>query len=82
MNKIKEALSDCNQAISFDDTYVEAYLRRAKCYMDLEQYEDAVRDYEKITKMNIGLCNMNMVRGTSLILSVRVSCLINMLHRI
>ena len=52
MNKFKEALSDCNQAISFDDTYVKAYLRRAKCYMDLEQYEDAVRDYEKLNKMD------------------------------
>jgi len=51
MNKLKEALGDCNQAISLDETYVKAYLRRAKCHMDLEQYEDAVRDYEKINKM-------------------------------
>lgn len=51
INRLKEALSDCNDAIALDDGYVKAYLRRAKCYMDLEQYEDAVRDYEKLNKM-------------------------------
>ena len=51
MGKTKEALNDCNQAVSLDESYVKAYLRRAKCYMDLEQYEEAVRDYEKINKM-------------------------------
>lgn len=31
---------------------MKAYLRRAKINMDLEQFEDAVRDYEKINKMD------------------------------
>ena len=51
MNRLKEALSDCNDAIALDEGYIKAYLRRAKCYMDLEQYDDAVRDYEKLNKM-------------------------------
>lgn len=51
MGKQQEALNDCNQAIALDDLYIKAYLRRAKCCMDLEKFEEAVRDYEKINKL-------------------------------
>merc|ERR1712025_1110519 len=33
-----------------DPNYTKAMLRRAKCYMDTEQYEEAIRDYERILK--------------------------------
>ncbi|XP_064171178.1 dnaJ homolog subfamily C member 7-like isoform X1 [Anguilla rostrata] len=48
LNKLEQAIEDCTKAIKLDDTYVKAYLRRAQCYMDTEQYEEAVRDYEKV----------------------------------
>ncbi|KAG8139896.1 hypothetical protein E2320_002647 [Naja naja] len=48
LGKLCEAIGDCTSAIKLDDTYIKAYLRRAQCYMDTEQYEDAVRDYEKV----------------------------------
>ncbi|KAH0626922.1 hypothetical protein JD844_002219 [Phrynosoma platyrhinos] len=48
LRKLDEAIEDCTCAIKLDDTYIKAYLRRAQCYMDTEQYEDAVRDYEKV----------------------------------
>ncbi|CAL9699657.1 unnamed protein product [Knipowitschia caucasica] len=48
LKKVSEAISDCSSAIRLDDSYVKAYLRRAQCYMDTEQYEEAVRDYEKV----------------------------------
>ncbi|KAM7137674.1 dnaJ homolog subfamily C member 7 [Macrochelys suwanniensis] len=48
LRKLEEAIDDCTNAIKLDDTYIKAYLRRAQCYMDTEQYEDAVRDYEKV----------------------------------
>lgn len=51
LGKLKEALGDCDRAIELDETYIKAYLRRAKICMDLEQFEDAVRDYEKVNKM-------------------------------
>lgn len=50
LNRMDDAINDCSNAIELDDTYIKAYLRRAKCYMDTEQYEEAVRDYEKIFK--------------------------------
>uniref|UniRef100_A0A7N6AJC7 J domain-containing protein n=1 Tax=Anabas testudineus TaxID=64144 RepID=A0A7N6AJC7_ANATE len=48
LNKLNQAIEDCTSAIKLDDTYIKAYLRRAQCYMDTEQYEEAVRDYEKV----------------------------------
>ncbi|KAG2460559.1 DNJC7 protein, partial [Polypterus senegalus] len=48
LKKLDQAIEDCSNAIKLDDTYIKAYLRRAQCYMDTEQYEEAVRDYEKV----------------------------------
>lgn len=50
--KTKEAVDDCSAALDLDDTYLKALLRRASCYMDLSEYEEAVRDYEKVCKLN------------------------------
>lgn len=52
LNRNEDCIADCTKAIELDAAYLKAYLRRAKCYMDTEQYEEAVRDYEKITKMD------------------------------
>ncbi|KAK9879729.1 hypothetical protein WA026_006789 [Henosepilachna vigintioctopunctata] len=52
LNKIKEAVDDCSSALNLDGAYLKALLRRAKCYMDLGEYEEAVKDYEKINKMD------------------------------
>uniref|UniRef100_A0A8D0LLE8 DnaJ homolog subfamily C member 7 n=1 Tax=Sus scrofa TaxID=9823 RepID=A0A8D0LLE8_PIG len=48
LRKLDDAIEDCTHAVKLDDTYIKAYLRRAQCYMDTEQYEEAVRDYEKV----------------------------------
>ncbi|KAK8783768.1 hypothetical protein V5799_009867, partial [Amblyomma americanum] len=48
LNKLNQTVEDCTTAISLNEDYVKAYMRRAKTYMDLEMYEEAVRDYECI----------------------------------
>ncbi|XP_077543529.1 dnaJ homolog subfamily C member 7-like isoform X3 [Haemaphysalis longicornis] len=48
INKLNQTVEDCTTAISLNEDYQKAYLRRAKAYMDLEMYEEAVRDYERI----------------------------------
>uniref|UniRef100_H0W0L8 DnaJ homolog subfamily C member 7 n=3 Tax=Cavia porcellus TaxID=10141 RepID=H0W0L8_CAVPO len=48
LRELDEAIADCTRAVTLDHSYVKAYLRRAQCYMDTEQYEEAVRDYEKV----------------------------------
>ncbi|XP_023327875.1 dnaJ homolog subfamily C member 7 isoform X1 [Eurytemora carolleeae] len=50
LKKLEDSIEDCSRAIDLDPSYTKAYLRRAKSYMDTEQYEDAVRDYESVFK--------------------------------
>ncbi|XP_072142026.1 dnaJ homolog subfamily C member 7-like isoform X1 [Dermacentor andersoni] len=50
INKLNQTVEDCTTAISLNEDYLKAYLRRAKTYMDLEMYEEAVRDYERILR--------------------------------
>lgn len=52
LGKLEEAVADCTRAIELDDSYQKAYMRRAKCYTDSEQYEEALRDYQKIFDMD------------------------------
>ena len=52
LKKWNQAIADCTSAVALDDSYVKAYLRRAKCYMELEKYEDAIRDYERLHRMD------------------------------
>lgn len=52
LGKNIEAVADCTSALKLDPKYLKALLRRAKCYMDLGEYEDAVKDYEQAVKMD------------------------------
>eukprot|EP00795_Rhopilema_esculentum_P013731 gene13731-4651_t len=52
LNRIEDAIEDCNQAIEYDPKFVKPMLRRAKCYMQTEKYEEAVRDYEKLVRLD------------------------------
>uniref|UniRef100_A0A1B6DZE1 J domain-containing protein n=1 Tax=Clastoptera arizonana TaxID=38151 RepID=A0A1B6DZE1_9HEMI len=52
LNRLNEAVSDCTAALKLDENYIKALLRRAKCYMDLTQYDEAVLDYEKACRMD------------------------------
>merc|ERR1712002_44018 len=50
LGKIKDSIEDCSKAIDLDPNYTKAILRRAKSYLETEQYEEAVRDYERVSK--------------------------------
>lgn len=50
LKKTRKCLTDCDKALELDPNYTKAALRRAKCYMETEQYEKAIRDYERILK--------------------------------
>ena len=54
LKKWTQSVEDCNRCLSLDDTYIKAYLRRAKSYMELQKFEEAVRDYENLLKSNKG----------------------------
>ncbi|XP_065191221.1 dnaJ homolog subfamily C member 7-like [Sycon ciliatum] len=44
----ERAVADCSSAIDLDSNYIKAYQRRARCYTENNQHEEAVRDYEKV----------------------------------
>ncbi|XP_030382781.1 dnaJ homolog subfamily C member 7 isoform X2 [Scaptodrosophila lebanonensis] len=43
---LREAVADCTNVLELNAQYLKALLLRARCYNDLEKYEDAVADYE------------------------------------
>ena len=42
---------ECTAAVKLDEGYIKAYARRIVCYQELDQHEEAVRDAEKLHKM-------------------------------
>merc|ERR1712223_432891 len=54
LNRVKESAEDCTSAIDLDENYFKSILRRAKCYMELEKYEEAVKDFELANNMERG----------------------------
>ena len=46
-----QAMKDADLACELDSQYAKAYLRRAAAHNALEQFEEAVRDYEKVTAL-------------------------------
>jgi DnaJ family protein C protein 7 len=51
-HKFDRALEDCNLAISYSPDYTRAYLRRANVQMKLENYEEALHDYNKVKQLD------------------------------
>ncbi|KAF7287162.1 tetratricopeptide repeat protein 2 [Rhynchophorus ferrugineus] len=68
LTKPKEAIADCTEALKLDDTYLKALLRRAKCYMDIGEFEEAVKDYEKACKMDKSKENKRLLQDAKLAL--------------
>lgn len=48
LNKTMEALKDINIAISLNDKYYKAYMRRGTLYMSLKMYEEAKYDFQRV----------------------------------
>ena len=54
LKRLEDSVKDCTSALELDEKYLKALLRRAKSYMDLDQFEEAVRDYEAAHRMDRG----------------------------
>ncbi|KAL7303247.1 hypothetical protein TKK_0004447 [Trichogramma kaykai] len=52
MQDYRDAIVQCTEALKLDDKYLKALLRRAFSYMILQEYEEAVRDYERALKLD------------------------------
>ena len=50
LNKLQEGVDDCTRAIALDRNFSKAYARRARCLMNLKDYDGAVRDFTHASK--------------------------------
>lgn len=48
LGKAEAALQDAELAISFDAEYAKGYLRRGVAYASMKNWEDAIRDFNKV----------------------------------
>jgi DnaJ family protein C protein 7 len=51
IDKLEESIEDCTKAVELDPNYVKAFQRRAKLCQEAGQHEEAVRDLEKVQRM-------------------------------
>ena len=80
--KMDECISDCDKALDLDPGYTKALLRRAKCYMESEQFEEAVRDYEKVLKSDKGNMEYRWGKERGLSIFLHTSTLGNFYKRL
>lgn len=48
----KLAITDLTLAIELNEDYVKAIMKRAEVHLKLEQYEEAVRDLERVKQID------------------------------
>lgn len=47
----KLAICDCTSSLKLDNTYVKSYQRRSAAYIALGMYDEAIKDLNKILKL-------------------------------
>ncbi|XP_011305686.1 dnaJ homolog subfamily C member 7 [Fopius arisanus] len=52
LGRLNESISECTEALNIDENYMKAILKRGSCYMELQEYEEAVRDFERACRVN------------------------------
>ena len=53
LGDLQKCLEDCTKALDNDPNYLKPLLRRAKSYMELKDFENAVKDFEKAHEMGL-----------------------------
>lgn len=46
IGSLRDAISDCTNVLEINSQYLKALMLRARCYNDLEKFEECVADYE------------------------------------
>eukprot|EP00899_Mesostigma_viride_P028991 jgi/Mesvir1/9277/Mv03137-RA.2 len=69
LKKHAQAVEDCNLTLELEPGNIKAVLRRAAAYLELEKFEEAVRDYEKVQREEPSTPGIHeMLRGAKLAL--------------
>lgn len=64
----RDAVADCTAALKYNSKYVKAFMRRAKCYYDIENFEECVKDYESVLQLEKSIEVKNLLRDAKLAL--------------
>lgn len=64
----RDAIGDCTSALKYNSKYVKAFMRRAKCYYDMENFEECVKDYESVLQLEKSIEVKNLLRDAKLAL--------------
>lgn len=63
---MQDSVRDCTEALKINDKYTKALLKRAKCYYDLEKFDEAIKDYETSYKMDKSMEVKNLLKDAKL----------------
>jgi DnaJ family protein C protein 7 len=66
LGNLTDAIRDCTDALKINDKYVKALLKRARCQYDLENFEEAVKDYEIALKLDKSMEVKNALKDAKL----------------
>uniref|UniRef100_A0AAG5DES2 J domain-containing protein n=1 Tax=Anopheles atroparvus TaxID=41427 RepID=A0AAG5DES2_ANOAO len=66
LGNLREAITDCTKALSLNDKYMKALLQRAKLYYNMENFEEAVKDYEVAIKLERSIEIKNLLKDAKL----------------
>ena len=66
MGNLRDAVTDCSEALKINEKYVKAILKRARCQYDMENFEEAVKDYELALKMDKSMETKNALKDAKL----------------
>uniref|UniRef100_A0A0C9RIK8 DNAJC7_3 protein n=1 Tax=Fopius arisanus TaxID=64838 RepID=A0A0C9RIK8_9HYME len=54
LGNLQKSIDECSNALVIDPKYVKALMRRGRCYMDLKDWEEAVKDLTRACKLDSG----------------------------
>lgn len=66
LGNLRDAINDCTDALKINEKYVKAILKRARCQYDMENFEEAVKDYETALKMDKSMEIKNALKDAKL----------------
>jgi len=64
--KNKEAIADCDKALEINDGYAKVYLRRGDIRMEMGEYEEASRDFNKAHQLDPNIGARQKIRDAEL----------------
>ncbi|XP_052740330.1 uncharacterized protein LOC112048181 isoform X2 [Bicyclus anynana] len=69
LKQTQRAIDECTNAILLQPNFVKAIKKRANCYTDAKQFEDALKDYEKLYTLEKSVQNLVFIQNTQSILN-------------